>query len=271
MIVSDGFDFQIFYPDSLNEASITQLELYKSHQVEEKDLEKFASAWFLSGLNEQQLKELEDTAYLESVSDIALMVSERFLSSKEPLTRCPYPEISYRNIKYQCVSDHLSDMHFGQFVDAEEQLSLYLINNHKDHLRKLCSVLYKPAGSEYYSSKIKGLSKGFGRVMGHVRMLLLLEFYLGCRQTLASNFRHIFPKQAKKEDGEAKPVKLKPQDVLQMVRSYHAKLVQFAKSPEKKMAVYQENVYTVLEFIDADMAEYKRWKKEQEDLKRKSK
>lgn len=258
MVISDGLDFYLKVPSTKNEANAVQLELYQKFQRTSGSLDDFAVAFLLASCNVSQSALLFVTFPTDSIADVALTTATNFLNSDSPRTKAVYPVLQLNGVDHYCVKDIFNDMTFGQFVAAEEQLFLYFLRKKNIHLVKLSAALYTPKGEQFYDSLINKNWKKIKNKLSLDQLHLNLQFYLGSRSVIINRFKHTFPKSKEKEPAEKN---FTAGNILKMVQSYHGKMVQFAKTPDRKKEMYHENVWTVLEFIEADIIQYKEFKK----------
>ncbi|WP_304232385.1 hypothetical protein [Jiulongibacter sediminis] len=261
MIVNDGADISIFFPDELNQCTEVQLELLKKCQLEATSFSEFSVRWFTAGCSAETYADLLESCDSDSLADIACSVTQRFLECKKPLTKTPYEVMYLEKHTLTGPGDFLQRLCFGQFIDSEEQLFLYFSRKETDHLVKLTAVLFRPAfEKEYNAGTSAQLLKDIRKSMTDAQLYVILEFYLGCRAVMARRFKHVFP--APPEGKDEKKAKITPRMILDMVEGYHKKMVQYSPTPSQKMKQYLENAWTVLEFIDYDIESFKAREKE---------
>ena len=82
--------------------------------------------------------------------------------------------------------------------------------------------------------------------------LIIHAFYSGCRHFISKQFKEVFP--VKKDDKPKKQLLFA--EIRDISKAYNAKMVQYAKSPDRKKTVYLVNVFTFFEFIEHDIIEY---------------
>jgi hypothetical protein len=260
IVLTDTEDFSVMLPERLNECEL--LILLKWQELkEEQGLTKaqFAFAWLRTCLSEESFLLLIKACEPDKVAEWAVDCSEIFLANNEGLTEQKLPLLSLKGLRLVGQASRCPSIRFGQWVEADEQFLLWYKSKNDKHLAKLAAILYRNDREIKYNSSLN--AEIAHRLLNEVErpiLLLIAEFWAGCRALFEARFKRVFPKVL---EGEAtKPKELKYADIQQMVLAYHEKLVQYAKTPDRKMAMYQENAWTVFEFIEYDLKVYEQMK-----------
>lgn len=269
MLISDCGDITLFYPDELNDCTELQLELLKESQLNSLSVQSFSVLWFSAGCASDTYQELLETCETDSIADMGMRTAEHILNAQKPLTRMPYGILYLKDKELIGPGDMLEKLVFGQFIDAEEQLFLFFMRKDPEHLQKLTAILYRPRFEKEYALDRSERSLKALKELSKAQLYVVLEYYLGCRTILANSYAHVFPKPIEKKDSALKKEeKISGKMVLEMVMGYHAKLVEYAKTPDRKKLMYHENARTVLEFINQDIKNYKAKEKAMAEMKR---
>jgi hypothetical protein len=138
---------------------------------------------------------------------------------------------------------------FGQYVQADEQLMLFVLSKNIKHLQKMCGILCRPSGENDYEGVNESWIKIIKRHFDTVDYYLTLEFFLNAREQMQRRFPKLFPNAKADEKG----TELTYQDVKKQREAYDRKVVQYAERPSDKAAQWQTNAWTVLEFIETDI------------------
>jgi hypothetical protein len=273
MILS-GDNIQVFLPNVMNECSVTQLEIIATAQLNKTPVDKFAFMWITAACDSETLKALLEEYEPDSLSDAAITATEAFLATKQPLTNTPYGLIYLENDKHLVgPEDNMANICMGQCIDAEEQFFLFLMNKNLKHLAKLTAILFRPPHQKKYNNSLNNsLAADVLKTLSETQLHVICEYYQGVRSLMAGNFKHAFPLPKATPDAKIKEkTAITGATILEMVLGYHAKLVQYSNNiPSQKQEQYHTNAWTVLEFIDTDIANYKRQEKQMETLKRKN-
>lgn len=260
IVLTDTEDFSVMLPERLNECELLILLKWQDLK-EEQGLTKaaFAFSWLKTCLSEEAFLLLIKACEPERVAEWAVDCSEIFLANNEGLTEQKLPILSLKGLRLIGQPSRCTSIRFGQWVEADEQFLLWYKSKNDKHLAKLAAILYRKDREKEYDSSLN--AEIAHRLLNEVErpiLLLIAEFWAGCRGLFEKRFRRVFPKVLESE--ETKPKELKYADIQQMVMAYHEKLVQYAKTPDKKMAMYQENAWTVFEFIEYDLKIYEQIK-----------
>jgi len=266
MIATNG-DIHIYLPEHRNNASIIQLELLKQHQLKKTEIDKFAVFWLESCCTPTTFANLLKTSNSDSLADIAQTATQAILKSTQPYTQPPYKKIHLKTQQLHAPEPYLANITFGQFIAAEEQLFLYMLNQNSKHIANLANILYRPETEKHYTNNEQSqiTAQEIAKTLKPHQLHLILDYYIGSRTIIEQNNPQVFPAPQPKA---TKP-SLTAQKILDMVKSYHAKLVQYAGTPDRKKHMYNESAWTVLEFINTDIQNYKIQEKNQRTTKQK--
>lgn len=260
IVLTDKEEFSVMLPERLNECEL--LILLKWQELkEEQGLTKaqFAFAWLRTCLSEEAFLLLVKACEPERVAEWAVDCAEIFLANNEGLTEQKLPVLNLKGLRLVGQASRCPSIRFGQWVEADEQFLLWYKSKNDKHLAKLAAILYRRDREKEYDSSMN--AEIAHRLLNEVErpmLLLIAEFWAGCRALFEARFKRVFPKVLEGESTEKKEIKYA--DIRNMVIAYHEKLVQYAKTPDRKMAMYQENAWTVLEFIEYDLKIYEQMK-----------
>lgn len=250
--LTDGAELDVYIPDKLNECSLDQLLILQKLRVESEDVAEFSVGFLKMCMPDEVFDELVALCEVDFLAGIAVQVSEYFVQSEGFLTIQKIPELLVKDMVLIGPKDCIANLCFGQFVEAETQFLLYFKTQKEQHLNSLISILYRPRGELSYNNETNAaVAVALKKVELEIK-LIIHAYYLGCREYLKNRFKVAFPNR--KTDDNAP--KLLFSDITKMQAAYNAKMVQYAKSPERKKEVFLENVYTVFEFIEYDIVEY---------------
>ena len=260
IILTDTEDFSVMLPERLNECEL--LVLLKWQELKEQQgltTGQFAFEWLKICLSEEAFLLLVTACEPNKVAEWAVDCSAVFLAQNEGLTEQKLPVLSMKGLRLVGQKSRCPSIKFGQWVEADEQFLLWYKSKNDRHLAKLAAILYrKNREIEYDGSNNAEIAH---RILNEVErpiLLLIAEFWAGCRSLFEARFKRVFPKLLEAE--ATKPKELKYADIQQMVLAYHEKMVQYAKTPDRKMAMYQGNAWTVFEFIEYDLKIYEQMK-----------
>lgn len=262
IVLTDTEDFMVMMPENLNECEL--LILLKWQELkEQQDLTKaqFAYLWLKTCLTEEAFLLLVKACNPEHVAQWAVDCSDIFLANNVGLTEQKLPILSLKGLRLVGQASRCPSIRFGQWVEADEQFLLWHKSKNDKHLAKLAAILYRTDREKEYNNSIN--SEIAFRLLNEVErpiLLLIAEFWQGCRALFEKRFVRVFPKILESEDTQAQAKEIKYADIQKMVLAYHEKLVQYAKTPDRKMAMYQENAWTVFEFIEYDLKVYEQMK-----------
>jgi hypothetical protein len=250
--LTDGAELDVYIPQSLNECSLDQLLILQKIRVESEDVADFSVDFFRLCMPDEVFDELVALCDVELLGGMAVQAADMFLQSEGYLTMQKIPELLIKDTVFVGPKDCIANLCFGQFVEAETQFLLYFKTQKEQHLNSLVSILYRPRGEISYNNETNAaVADGLKKVELEIK-LIIHAYYLGCREYLNNRFKVAFPKKKAND----KAPKLLFSDITKMQAAYNAKMVQYAKSPERKKEVFLENVYTVFEFIEYDILEY---------------
>lgn len=259
IILTDTEDFSVMLPERLNECEL--LVLLKWQELKEQKLTggQFAYEWLKICLSEEAFLLLLKACEPIKLAEWAVECSDIFLNNNEGLTEQKLPVLSLKGLRLVGQKSRCPSIKFGQWVEADEQFLLWYKSKNDKHLAKLAAILYrKDRETEYDSSNNAEIAHRILHEVERPILLLIAEFWAGCRALFEARFKRVFPKLL--EADATKPKELKYADIQQMVLAYHEKMVQYAKTPDRKMAMYQGNAWTVFEFIEYDLKIYEQMK-----------
>ncbi len=249
----------VFLPSNRSECNYEQLRHLKAYELNEDGTPSVAE-WLqiacdaelanelIATYNPEILAESLDDCFQvcigSEVSFLEFPIKSRYLSNTEQIK---YPAMAFTNI---C---------FGQFVQADEQLMLLTLTKNVKHLWKLCGIFCRPIGEKNYTGVTDEWINTFKRTHDLVDAWLVLDFFLNTRDLMQKRFRHLFSKVISTEE----KTELTFQDVRAQREAYDRKIVQYAERPSEKEKQFQTNVWTVLEFIENDIVTAKTLKEQQ--------
>lgn len=257
-LLTDEADFNAYFPATLNECTLDQLLAIQKLRSMPLTLAEFAVEFMKLCMTEEQHDELVELMSAEALAEKAVHAAVMFLESDKLLDQQKITELYLKSGEKEAIlygpESLLANISFGQFVEADMQYLLYYKSKNESHLNQLIAILYRPKEEKVYDNAINSIIQLHIRKTEPNLKFLINAFYQGCRAHLARRFKKVYP-----EKKEENPKPLKFSDIQRMTAAYHAKMVQYAKSPERKKLIYDENVYTVLEFIEHDILEYEEW------------
>lgn len=256
IVLTDTEDFSVMLPEKLNDCEL--LILLKWQELKETQgltTAQFAYEWLKTCLDEASFLILIKSCEPHKIAEWAVDCSAIFLANNEGLTEQKLPLLSLKGLRLVGQVSRCSAIRFGQWVEADEQFLLWHKSKDDKHLAKLAAILYRNDREKQYDNSLNG--EIAYRLLNEVErpiLLMIAEFWAGCRGLFEKRFRRVFP--APIDEELTKKKELKYGDIQKMVMAYHEKLVQYAKTPDRKMAMYQENAWTVFEFIEYDLKTY---------------
>lgn len=263
-LLTDNEEFNAYFPESMNECALDQLLAIQRLRSLNIDLAEFAVEFAKICMTEAQNDELIELMGAQVLAENLVHAAVMFLDSDKLLDQQKIPQLHFKINGVEAIligpESLLANISFGQFVDADYQYLLYFKTKNISHLNSLISILYRPKEEKVYDNAINPILERHVRKIETNLKYLINAFYQGCRAHLAKRFKLVYP-----EKKEENPKPLKFADINSMTAAYHAKMVQYAKSPERKKLIYDENVYTVLEFIEHDIKEwleFENWKRQ---------
>ncbi len=263
IVLTDTEDFSVMLPERLDECEL--LILLKWQELKEQQgltTAQFAFEWLKICLSEEAFLLLVKACESEKVAEWAVDCSAIFMANNAGLTEQKLPILHLRKLRLIGQASRCPSIRFGQWVEADEQFLLWYKSKNDKHLAKLAAILYRKDREYEYDNSLN--AEIAHRILNEVErpiLLLIAEFWAGCRALFEQRFKRVFPKLLEEE--ATKPKELKYADIKAMVMAYHEKLVQYAKTPDRKMAMYQENAWTVFEFIEYDLKVYEQMKNAQ--------
>lgn len=260
LLLTDETEFDAYLPETLNECSLDQLLTIQKLRSMNMNLAQFAVEFLKMCLTEEQHDELVALMSPGALAEKAVHAAVNFIGSEDLLDIQKLPTLHFKIDGVEMVlkgpEDLLANLTFGQFVEADKQYLLYLKTQNISHLNAMIAILYRPVEEKVYDNALNPHIERRVRSLESNLKYLINAFYLGCRAHLAKRFKKVYPV---KKEKDSKPLKFA--DINAMSAAYNAKMVQYAKTPERKKLIYDENVYTVLEFIEHDILEWEEWEK----------
>lgn len=274
----DDQTLYISLPSHINECNFVQL-LFLKQNAGNINPDLLAFVWLQTCVSEATFETLLDHIDHVQLHDLAVASLQSMTFDEAKLapalrTKPPLALLYLKNITLYPSGNLLQTMCFGQFVDAEEQLFLYFANNSTDqstnnpipnnqatkHLAALAATIYRPYNeSRYSSTRTFELAPLIQAELDQDHLEIILDHYLACRYYITNKFKKTFPQQKtdnKKQTTDNREQKTGPstQNIREMVNGYNNKMIQYATTPTRKQEVYHENAWTVLEFIEHDIA-----------------
>jgi len=249
-VLTDNEDFTAYIPDNLNECSLDQL--LEIQRIKEEGLDKadIVVKFLQACIRDEHFEELVQLCNTSDLAEIALRVYDNFLNSNKFLDTQKIPFLTLRNKILDAPKDYIANICFGQFVEADKEYLLYFKTQNVMHLNKLVSILYRPRDEKIYDNEVNELHiKEIAKIELEIKTVIN-SYWTGCRLFLANRFKLVFPKTKSKEDDPLTFEKIK-----KSTQAYNSKMIQYAKTPDKKIDIYLENVYVVFEFIEHDLLE----------------
>lgn len=253
IVLTDTEEFSVMLPQTLNECEL--LTLLKWEELKETQgltTGQFAFEWLKICINEESFFQLLKDCPVVNIAEWAVDASMIFLGSESGLTEQKLPILSLKGLRLIGQTSRCSSIKFGQWVEADEQFLLWVKSKDDKCLAKLAAILYRTDREKEYNNSQNAIIAN--RILNEVErpiLLLIAEFWAGCRGLFENRFRRVFPKTEDTE--ESTRAAFKYSDIQKMVMAYHEKMLQYAKTPDRKMAMYQENAWTVFEFIEYDL------------------
>lgn len=251
-LLTDNNDLKVWFPENLNECSIDQLLRIQELSNNLEDLPNFSVEFLRICMLDDDFDELVALCPSEKLAEFANQVADSFLASEVFLTEQKIPILAVKDAEFRGPQDCLYDICFGQFVEADEQFLLYYKTQKIEHLNKMIAILYRPRDEIEYDNEINEAIISKIKTVDIGIKLIIHAFYSGCRQFISKQFKEVFP--VKKESNQKKQLLFA--EIRDMSKAYNAKMVQYAKSPDRKKKVYLVNVFTFFEFIEHDIIEY---------------
>lgn len=255
-----------FLPSNRTECNYEQLRFLKGYEID-GDKRRSIHDWLTISATSEVTDELVATYDSELLAEAIDDCFQICLGSSEVRFTPPFA--------YKSISENLAVLTpemactticFGQYVQADEQLMLFVLTNDMKHLWKLCGILCRPSDEQAYSNNSDSWTNKVKRVFDKIDAYLILDFFLNSRELMQKRFPDLFPKQ--KSDAEEKTITF--QDVKRQREAYDTKIVQYADKPSQKDEQWRTNAWTVLEFINYDInkakqlhEQQKKWEKSQ--------
>lgn len=260
ILITDTADFAGYLPQTLNECSLlTLMQCQELKAKEDLTTAEFAIGWMKACLTQQDFDTLLRNIEPMKLAEMAVDASDIFLGSKAGLTEQKLPLLPLKGLNLFGPKTHCSNICFGQWIEADEQFLLWHKSKELKCLAKLVAILYRPEKEKLYDNSLN--AENASRILNTLDqrlMHIVADFWAGCRGLFEKRFDLVFPKV----DKQANTKEIRFSEIQAMTLAYHEKMVQYAKSPERKMAIYLENAWTVFEFIQFDIKRYNELKSE---------
>jgi hypothetical protein len=249
----------VFLPGNRAECTYEQLRYLKKYELDEEESTGLLE-WLLISCTGKVADELIATYDAELLAESLDDCFQACVGNEAPFFGFPLKsKVANRDLTVRYLAGSCTDMCFGQFVQADEQLMLFTLTKSLKHLWKLCGILCRPQRETVYGGISEEWVQQIKRVHDVIDAWLILDFFMNARDLMRKRFSNLFP--VANEGVEAK--KLTFQDVKAQREAYDRKIVQYSERPSEKEAQWQTNVWTVLEFIDNDIFTAKTLKEQQ--------
>lgn len=253
LIITDNEEFWSYFPESLNECSLDQILEIREARAEGLDKSEMAVKFMQICMTDEAYVEMIELCSVDFLAETATRIFERFEESESFLDIQKVPVLSLGDTELVGPQDYIQNICFGQYVEADYQYLLYYKTQNEIHLDKLIAVLYRPRDELKYNNAINDrLERKIKKLEPEIKAVIH-AFWIGCRLFLSKRFKAVFPK--KSADGKLEK-ELTFAQIKASKAAYNAKMIQYAKTPERKIEIYLENVYLVFEFIDYDVEQY---------------
>jgi hypothetical protein len=273
IVITNEKELFVEFPQNFNECTSEQLTALKELIAQsEITMPEFAIRWAQLCCEPDEFQLIVSSFAESETAEAFQMIAEHILQSTDlVMQKIPELLIETNNLGERKIrrlvgpENYLGNITYGQFIDADEQFWLYHKTKKEEHLNKLVAVLYRPVTEQLYEGRAKDglIHERIGKQIPIEIRQTILDFYIGCRNFIAARFEHVFPKSDKPKK------EILFSEIKNMREAFNTQMIVFAESPDRKISVYQTNAYTVLEFINHRIAEYKQRKKDLENAKNK--
>ncbi|HRN80168.1 MAG TPA: hypothetical protein PKY29_04380 [Ferruginibacter sp.] len=186
------------FPGNWNELTPTELEIIAREQTTERDHPAENKAALLIQIIQERTRHLKKQMpfnWVKTLSkdDAATQGFDaiQFLYVENTRTVNPYPTLKISGEEFVGPEDDFDKLLCGEFEDTEVFFGLFQMESDSNHLAKIASILWRPAGEGYNKELIESRLALFQKLPPE-KLLAIYIWYNGCRLKLRQLYPYVY-------------------------------------------------------------------------------